>query len=206
MKTIICILALLSFSKNSISQTPVVLYTVEESYENKKDIFAIPFVIYKKGKYIDPPICISYEEEQSKKECIKAKNVLLPFVKKGTLLYSFKVGKRLDIVHKIQSSEFYICIYSGKLKTKSSATILTNSSKIGTQVTKKIKTLPTLKETQFEGVYSTHTLIGRIDIDGNGTAEMIYRCDANQASTVYEIYSFKKNSWKLVYKGGSLDG
>jgi hypothetical protein len=209
LKRIIAILLILLSSGRTFSQKALVLYTIEEN-ENKKDIVAVPFVIYKQGKYQDPPICDIDSKTPStydKNECTKAKKILFPFVKKGQWLYLSEPGKKLKAIKVIKTIGYSGWMYSGKLKNKPNATILSSDSTIITRgIKKKIKTLPKLKETQFEGIVSEHILIGKLDIDGDGIAELIYKFVASESMPVYEIYSFKKNTWKKIYEGGRLGG
>ena len=80
--------------------------------------------------------------------------------------------------------------------------ILTNNPYIGV-VYFKDPTLPLNPKPEpapYGGLLQNY-LISKIDIDMDGYAEYIYKCEADEGY-YFRIYSFKNNKWQMVYSGG----
>jgi len=206
MKQALLILAMI-YSCNSIAQKPTLLFVIESGVEDEKEIVAVPFVMYTKGKYEIPPTCeIGAIGTRAINECNKAKKIIKPLVQKGQLLYLVENGKQSGTARIIKTVEFGLSdwlSFSGALETKPLAKILTNNPALGLKTPKEItKASPTLKTRKdSEGNILSDELFEKIDIDGDGIAEFIYRCNDFEGQ-FYEIYSFKNNAWKKVYSGG----
>lgn len=205
MKKLALILLVLNISVYCEAQSTV-LFSVEQGMENQSDKIAVPFVVYASGKYSQPASCeIGATAAKQRAECNKAKKTLEPLVQKGKQLFVIIDGKQSGSLTVSETVEFAVTdwmTYSGKLEGPVNVRLLANNPSLGLKKLKAIKTLPKLKvRKDTEGMLLKNELIGKLDVDGDGYAELIYQC-ADYEGYFYEIYSFKNNSWKKVYSGG----
>ena len=203
-----------SKEKDSIKYT--VLYFIHEScpecvssgnIEIDTSDIAQPFAIYSKGKFIDPPTCnkkLSNNLEE-KKGCNFSEKELVPLVLPSKKLFSIVDGNQNQVVNCLKYVEVGFEDYwtrpSAIINKNLKCDILTNNPFIGLKPYK-IPLVPLIiKKRYFDGQELETNLISKIDIDLDGYAEMIYKCDALEGY-YYEIYSFKNQKWTKVYEGG----
>jgi hypothetical protein len=168
---------------------------------------AQPFAIYSKGKFIDPPTCnkkLSNNVEE-KKGCNFSEKELVPLVLPSKKLFSIVDGNQNQVVNCLKYVEVGFEDYwtrpSAIINKNLKCDILTNNPFIGLKPYKIPQAPLKIKKRYFEGQELETNLISKIDIDLDGYAEMIYKCDALEGY-YYEIYSFKNQKWTKVYEGG----
>ncbi len=137
--------------------------------------------MYSGGKYLQTPSCeIGAAGTKEKAECAKAKRELQPLVQKGKTLFLLIEGKQSGSTSITEAVEFAVTdwsTYSGKLDGTVNAKLLTNNASLGLKPLKPIKTLPILKARKDpEGMLLKNELIGKLDMDGDGFAELVYQC------------------------------
>ena len=180
-----------------------IIYTVFNNYyasatgEDNNNYFAVPIVVYFNGKYLDPPHCRFYNSNSiEEEECEKSKELLFPSVQAGSRLF--------EIVNGIQTNSIYVSgyenfgysdwtLFSGIISDDIKPLLLTDNHKIGRNRLAQISDTPVLEENR--------SLLGIIDIDGDGMPERIYEV-SDYEGTSYEILSFINKEWKVVYNGG----
>jgi hypothetical protein len=176
-----------------------IIYTVRQYYdeERKNDKYAVPIVVYFNGKYIQPPHCIYGDNSQSAfEECEKSKEILLPSVQPGSILFEIHNGKQTNSINVIDNESFGYSdwtLFSGKISKQVNPLLLTDNHKIGTNKLAQIKEIPIVPE--------ANSLLGMVDIDGDGMPEYIYEVSEYEG-TSYEIFSNINGEWKVVYNGG----
>jgi hypothetical protein len=195
-----------------------IIFIASETYGNEILPVAVPIVIYKNGKYIQPPECVKNENGKFNNiECNNYNRLILPFIRKGATLFELNNG--------VQNSTFAVLktsitgmgreIHCGVLNAKPSHTLLTNNPNIG------ILPLTTLDVTDRPilikrkdcidygsatggNMYCKDKLLTKVDIDGDGFPELIYENEVTEGY-YYTIYSKKNNRWIKVFEG-SGDG
>ena len=205
-KIILCALMLLS-SFSAVSQKPTLLFVIERGWEDTTQIHAIPFVMFSNGKYSEVPLCIPGATSKGDiAECDRAKKNVLPLITAGNKLYILNNGTQTGTSTILKSSKFEIGgmeFFTGLLPEHPRVKILTSNAKIGiTKPAKETKSRPVLKARKDpEGYVLKDELMTKVDIDGDGTSELIYAC-MDYEGVFYRIYSFKKNKWAMVFEGG----
>jgi hypothetical protein len=201
-------------AKDSVKYT--VLYYKQEgckdcisSGNTEKDTsdIVIPFAIYYNGQFVDPPTCgpiISNQIEEIKK-CNFSKKELVPLVQTGKKLFTILNGKQTQETTCIKYVEHGFSDWtrpSSIIQKKLKCDMLTNNPYIGLIYFKDPKLPLNIKaEPNPYGGFLYNDLISKLDIDMDGYAEYIYKCEADEGY-YFRIYSFKNNKWQLVYNGG----
>lgn len=201
-------------AKDSIKYT--ILYYKQEScidcvssgnIEQDTSDIALPIAVYSNGKFIDPPTCgpiISNQIEETK-ECNFSKKELVPLVLPGKKLFSIVNGYQSQTVSCIKYVEHGLSDWtrpSAIIQKNLKCDILTNNPYIGVVYFKdpKLPLNPKPEPNPYGGLLY-NDLISKIDIDMDGYAEYIYKCEASEGY-YFRIYSFKNNKWQMVYSGG----
>ncbi len=167
---------------------------------------AVPFVMYIDGAYIEPPACewgstISSEIEK----CTEAEKLLLPVVSPGNYLYVLNNGKQTNTLTIAGAADYGFSkrkIHSAVLDEKPGVAVITNNPRLGTNNLSVITEKPVLEKlTTDDGTILKEKLLTKVDIDGDGTPELIYTYTYDEI-VFYTIYSFKNGTWNKVYEGG----
>jgi hypothetical protein len=207
-----------------------VLYEGEEYGLNEKIVLAVPLVLFENGEYIDPPSCYDdydldgryYSKDELrefKRVCEITKEKFAPIVEKGKKLFLLTNGiKTAEIIIKNKidyglsdatrpSALIEKSIYDGRL--------LTNNGNLGTKMIVIPDDMPKLpkriddggfgafleeEETDTQVRYYDDNLIGVVDINLDGTPELIYECQYLYGQ-YYRIYSKLDNHWKMLFEG-----
>lgn len=185
-----------------------ILFTTYEGFEENEqnNTYAVPIVVFYNNKYLDPPTCEFGNNSQSAiNECERAKKILLPSVRLGSTLFVLDNGAKSYAITVIGTKKFGFSDwtrYSAHIKEKPNGSILTDNPKIGTNKLYLIKDKPTLERRKDgEGGYYQDKLLTKVDVDGDGMPELIYKC-SDYEGTFYIIYSNKNGKWKKIYQGG----
>ena len=178
-----------------------IIYTVyqgqEDIEEEKNKYYAVPIVVYNEGKYIDPPTCENWSSDQNAlDECERSKELLLPSVQPGKILFEIENGKQTNSINVMDTKDFGYSDwtrFSGQISYKPNSSLLTDNHKIGTNRLATINNMPVIEK--------DNRLLDKADIDGDGKPELIYECQEYEGK-IYKIYSYLNGKWKEVYEGG----
>ena len=206
MKKLSTLILLFSISQFIYGQTPAIIFTIEKGIINDKEIIAVPFVMFTNGKYKAIPVCeIGSEESKALQECRIAKETILPIVNAGKLLYVLNNGIQtgtIDIVNFTQYGFSDWQTYSAVISANPNVKLLTNNSLLGLKTLEEIKSKPSLeKRKRPDGRIYEDKLLSKVDIDGDGFAELIYLSD-DYEGRFFQIFSYTNNLWVKVYVGG----
>jgi hypothetical protein len=197
-------------SQSINDQTPTLIFTIEKGipYQNENEIVAVPFVMFKNGKYKAIPICEREPfstELKVLEECRVARETILPIVEAGQSLYILNNGIQSGIVNIEKHTGYGYSdwqTFSAILSTNPNVKLVTNNSLLGTKSLKELNSKPILKKRKGPlGVSYEDKLLSKVDIDGDTLPELIYLCD-DYEGYYYIIYSFKNNKWIKVFEGG----
>ena len=166
-----------------------IIYTVypgdEDIEEEKNKYYAVPIVVYNEGKYIDPPTCENGSSDQKAlDQCERSKELLLPSVEPGSILFEIENGKQTNSINVIDTKEFGYSDwsrFSGQISNKPNSSLLTDKPKIGTNRLATINNMPVTEQ--------DNRLLGKVDIDGDGKPELLYECQEYEGK-YYKIYSY----------------
>ena len=183
-----------------------ILFTSFPGIEDDNEVIAVPIAIYFDGKYYTPPTCEDeFYQQKDVEECEEAKNILLPSVSSGEVLYLLNNGKKSDRIKVLGTKRFGYNsskTYSALIKKKPEHYIITDNPKIGTNKLTTIKDRPTIpKRKDPEDNIIIDKLLTKVDIDGDGMPELIYECPTYDG-LFYTIYSNLNGKWIKVYEGG----
>jgi hypothetical protein len=185
-----------------------IIYILEEPTDEEDvgigNSIAVPIVMYRNGKFEEPPYCCDFE---TKNNCDKADKLLSPFVQPCSVLFPIIKKKKKEglLVQKTVEYGWECTRSSGLVHYANKRIILTNNPSIGTNNTIELKpndrpVLPNRKNV-VEGGYFKDEFIGMVDIDGDNNLELIYNC-LEYEGHYFVIYSKRNNKWKKIYEGG----
>lgn len=184
----------------------VVLFCIEYSPNDTGIFYAVPFVIFENKQYKPVPYCeISPATEKARNECKNAEEILWPAVTEGATMFILDNGEYKGKTNSLGKAEYGAndwILFSAVLKYKPKGQLLTNNATIGLSYLKDVsKRLKLKKRVDKNGNRLEDKFIGKVDIDRDGVAELIYWCEDYEGG-FYQIYSYKNEVWTLVFEGG----
>jgi hypothetical protein len=178
-----------------------------------KNLVAVPIVIYKNGKYVDPPY-YAYDREPTPEEIKMINNFkkelaqidYLHLLNNGMKYQTIKVGKLAEPEGGISEHP------SLQLMSIPAHRLLSNNPKLGTNVLQSLESndrplifnRKVINETLFDfdksDIVDDIRVIpfSKVDIDGDGIPEIVYYFEAWELS-YFQIFSKRHGKWEKVF-------
>lgn len=209
MNKIISLIIVLNFFKivsaqSQIGNSIIFLYDTDMK-------LARPIVIYKDGKYLEPPLELSLfenpnmAEDEINTQVNRFKNEL----SKLNSLFLLNNGIKYEEISVTQITDYFganLKCPALEIESIPKHKLLSNNPKLGTNILQNLdkNDRPKLKKRKmdalFGGGFYPNNLISKVDIDGDGIPELIYEIVDYERYWI-EVYSKKNGSWVRVYRG-----
>ncbi|MDG4945777.1 hypothetical protein NMK71_05065 [Weeksellaceae bacterium KMM 9713] len=175
---------------------------------------AVPIAVYLNGKFEEPPYSMDEgqtfklgEGREGEVSASKINSYINSVTSFGDKLFIINKGRKYQEVA-IKNQTFFgysdPSYTSGELYNAPSYPVMVSNPEIGTYMLNFISSynMPVLEESLMEDHNKLENeLIARIDFDGDGTPELVYKCNTYEGS-FYKIYSRANGNWYMIYSGG----
>jgi hypothetical protein len=196
---------------------PTVLYAVSR-YGVNDPLIAVPILVYRNGRYEEPPYCeqgAGVSNTSNATRCREGETSLRPFVERGRTLYALTDGMYDRSLTVRQYADYGLSDWtrpSGELEGGPAGPLLTNDPRLGRSPLTVLDSLdrPVVQqvipgEGEREDSIRTCSMLAPVDIDRDGSPELVYRCTLWEGVD-YEIHARAgPGRWRLVYRG-AYDG
>jgi hypothetical protein len=188
------------------------------SNDSDTHVIALPFVLFRNGKYEEIPRCgpakntSQNAEQQAIEECNLSKSLFQPILSSGNLLYKVQEDIKENVANTLENqitiekvldfgySDWVTSV--AMISSNPNCNFLINKPNISRSAYLEPANKPKLETRESQnGDKFEDKLLGKFDFDGDNIPEFIYSSDDSEGS-YFQIYSLKDNVWIKVFNGG----